>query len=285
MRLKDKVAIVTGAGAGIGEAIAHKFAREGAAVVVADIPKSDAAEIAADIVKAGGRAEAYLGDLADEEAARACIAAAVDRFGRLDVLASNAGMLGEVGEVDACPTDAFDHIMRNNTRSAFLMTKFAIPHLQASRGNIVFSGSITAIVGAGELAAYAGSKGFIHAFMMAVAMEQAKHGVRVNAVAPGAIATSMTTSGKGSPISKELEQATSDGAALGRRGTPEEMANVALFLASDEASYVTGAIFVADGGVVPAQGAPGQQVPAALKVAPEPTLPLRHALSGGKMLA
>lgn len=278
MRLKDKVAIVTGAGAGIGEAIAHKFAREGASVLVADLPGSDAQDVGDDIVKAGGRAAAYCGDLSDEAAAQACVEMAINAFGKLDVLASNAGVLTHIGEVDECPVETFDDTLRNNTRSTFLMTKFAVPHLQASRGNIVYSGSITAIVGAGELSVYAGSKGFIHAFMMAVAMEQAKHGVRVNAVAPGAIATKMTTAGAGSPISKELEQATSDGAAMGRRGTTEEMANVVAFLASDEASYVTGAVFVADGGVIPAQGAPGSQVPEELRREPKGALPLRHAV-------
>lgn len=145
-----------------------------------------------------------------------------------------------------------------------------------------WTGSITAIMGAADLSVYGASKGFVHAFMMGIALEQAKYGVRANAVAPGAIATSWTTAGADGPISPELQKQTSDGAAMGRQGTPEEMANAVAFLASDEASYVTGAILVADGGVVPAQGAPGQQVPDYLKRLPEPTLPLRHSLGGDK---
>ena len=239
----------------VGEAIAHKLVREGASVLLADLPGSAVQDVADDIIKLGGHAKAYCGDLSDDSAARGCVQAAINAFSRLDILASNAGVLTHIGEIDTCPIEVFDDTVRNNSRSAFLMTKYAVPHLQQSRGNIVLTGSITAVVGAAELAVYAGSKGFIHAFMMAVAMEQAKHGVRVNVVAPGSIVTKMTTAGAGGPIGKELEQAIDDGAAMGRRGTTEEMANVVAFLASDEASYVTGAVFVADGGTVPAQGA------------------------------
>jgi enoyl-[acyl-carrier-protein] reductase (NADH) len=118
--------------------------------------------------------------------------------------------------------------------------------------------------------------------MMGIALEQAKYGVRANAVVPGAVATSWITAGAGGPVSAELERATREGAAMGRQGTPEETASVIAFLASDEASYVTGAVFVADGGVVPAQGAPGAQVPEYLRQAPKLTPPLSHTLSGEK---
>jgi NAD(P)-dependent dehydrogenase (short-subunit alcohol dehydrogenase family) len=282
MRLARKAAIVTGGGAGIGEAIAHKFAREGASVLVADLPDSAAQEVVDSIVSTGGRAGCYLGDLSREEDAIACVQAALDAFGHLDVLASNAGVFVRIGEVDLWDADTFDFMMRSNTRSTFLMTKYAVRQLQKTRGNIVFTGSITAIMGAAELSVYGASKGFVHAFMMGIALEQAKYGVRANAVAPGAIATSWTTAGSGGPIDVELQRQTADGAAMGRQGTPEEMANVVAFLASDEASYVTGAVVVADGGVVPAQGAPGAQVPAGLKQPPENTLPLRHSFNGEK---
>lgn len=127
MRLEGKVAIVTGAGAGIGEAIAHKLALEGAAVLVADLPNSAAGEVAADIVKAGGRAVCHLADLSEEDGTEACVQAAVDAFGRLDILASNAGVFTHQDEVDTCSLNTFDYMMRNNTRPTFLMTKAALP--------------------------------------------------------------------------------------------------------------------------------------------------------------
>lgn len=277
MKLVGKTALVTGGASGIGEAIAHKLASEGARVLVADLSVDAAREVAEAIGANGGRAEAFAGDLSDEAVTEKCVTAAIDRFGRLDILASNAGIFPFTGEVDQWDVETFDKVMRNNTRSTFLMTRFAIPHLRASRGNIVYTGSITAMMGAAEVAVYGGSKGFIHAFMMGVAMEQAKHGVRANVVAPGAIATSWVIAGAGGPATPEFEQALKDGAAMGRQGTTEELANVVAFVASDEASFVTGSVFVADGGVLPAQGAPGADVSDELRSPPPLTLPLTRA--------
>ncbi len=282
MKLSNKVAIVTGGGSGIGEAIAHRFAHEGAAVLIADLPDSAAQDVADAINSFGGKAVAYLGDLSEESHAQGCVRAAVDAFGRLDVLASNAGVFIAMGEVDKWTTESFDYLTRMNTKPGFLMTKFALPELRKTRGNIVYTGSISGIGGSAELAVYGASKGFVLAFMKGVAQEQAKYGVRANAVAPGAIATSWTKAGAGGPITPELEKMVAAVAPMGRLGTPEEMANVITFLASDEASYVTGAVFVADGGVVPAQGLPGDQVSEELKKLPEPKRPLSHTFDGEK---
>jgi len=287
MRLKDKVAIITGAGTGIGEAIAHKFAREGARVLLAGLPSDPVKDVADTIVAAnaaanatgGGEAEVYLGDLAEEPQARACVDAAIRHFGRIDVLVNNAGVFIANAETDAYRIEDFERTIRANIRTAFLMTKFALPHLQKTRGNILFTGSEAGINGSAMFTPYGASKGFLHAFAKGVALEQAKYGVRANCVCPGAIDTAWTR-GPGGPLNAEI-QATIDGSVpLGRRGTPEEMANIFAFLASDEASYITGALLLADGGVTPAKGSPGVFVSDELRQMPKGTLPLHHSHDG-----
>lgn len=279
MRLKEKVAIVTGAGAGIGEAIALKFAREGARLVLNGLP-ADPVEDVADAARGlGAEVEVYLGDVSDEEHARSCVEAAIEAFGQLDILVNNAGVLVELAEVDQYDVEHFDYQLRMNVRSNFLMTKFAVPHLKKTRGNIVSLGSEAGFNGTAKFTPYGGTKGFVHAFMKGVAVEQARNGIRANCVCPGAIDTAWTHVGEG-VFDEQTEKDTIEGAPMGRRGTPEEMANVAAFLASDEASYVTGALWLADGGVTVAKGAVGAQVPDELKKQPTPTLPLRHSHDG-----
>jgi NAD(P)-dependent dehydrogenase (short-subunit alcohol dehydrogenase family) len=283
MGLKDKIAIITGAGTGIGEAIAHKFAREGAHVVLAGLPGDPVKEVADAIVAAnadqGAQAEVYLGDLAEEGNARACVDAAIRRFGCIDVLVNNAGVFIANAETDAYRVEDFERTIRANIRTAFLMTKFALPHLQKTRGNILFTGSEAGINGSAMFTPYGASKAFLHAFAKGVALEQAKYGVRANCVCPGAIDTAWTR-GPGGPLNAEI-QATIDGSVpLGRRGSPEEMANIFAFLASDEASYITGALLLADGGVTPAKGSPGGAVPDDLRQIPSGVLPLRHSHDG-----
>ncbi len=279
MRLKDKVAIITGAGTGIGEAIAHKFVRECARVLVAGLPSDPVQDVAAAIAALGGEAEAFLGDLSQEEQAQKCVEAAVRRFGRIDVLVNNAGIFIANAETDAYRIEDFDRTVRANIRTAFLMTKFAIPHLHKTRGNILFTGSEAGINGSANFTPYGASKGFLHAFAKGVALEQAKYGVRANCVCPGAIDTAWTR-GPGGPLSAEIQNTIDGMVPLGRRGTPEEMANIFAFLASDEASYITGALLLADGGVTPAKGPVGEFVPAELRRPPASTLPLRHSHEG-----
>ncbi|WP_036255446.1 SDR family NAD(P)-dependent oxidoreductase [Methylocapsa acidiphila] len=279
MRLKDKVAIVTGAGTGIGEAIALKFAQEGAALVLAGLPGDPVAQVAEAIVALGGRAEAHLGDLAEEAEARACVERAVGAFGRLDVLVNNAGIFIAFADAEDYRLEDFERTIRANLRTAFLMTKFAVPHLQKSRGNVLFTGSEAGINGSASFAPYGGSKGFLHAFAKGVALEQARYGVRANCVCPGAIDTAWTRGPEG-PIPLEAQEGIDAGVPLGRRGSPEEIANVFAFLASDEASYVTGALWLVDGGVTPAKGNVGDCVPEALRAPPVGALPLRHSHEG-----
>ena len=159
------------------------------------------------------------------------------------------------------------------------MTKFALPHLRRTRGNIVFTGSEAGLNGSPDFTPYGGSKGFLHAFMKGVALEQAPNGVRANCICPGPIDTAWTR-GSDSPIPLAAQAMIDAMVPLGRRGTPEEMANIFAFLVSDEASYVTGALWLADGGVTPAKSEIGASVPAALRQMPDGKLILRHSHDG-----
>ncbi|NET87771.1 MAG: SDR family oxidoreductase [Kamptonema sp. SIO1D9] len=278
-RLEGKVAIVTGAGTGIGEAIAQKFAREGAKVLVNGLPTDPIEEVVETIEENGGNAIAYQGDVSEELQAESCVKAAIDKYGRLDILVNNAGVFLAVAETQDYPIEAFDKTITMNIRSAFLMTKYALPHLQKSRGNIVSAGSEAGFNGVAQNSPYGGTKGWMHAFMKGVAVEQAKHGVRANCFCPGAIDTAWTHKETG-PMDAQMEETLVMAAPMGRRGTPEEMANVCAFLASDEASYVTGALWLADGGVTVAKGSVGKQTPENLRQEPKGNLPLKNSHEG-----
>ena len=279
MMLEKKVAIVTGAGTGIGEAIAQRFAHEGARLVLGGLPGDPVGDVATTIIAKGGEAEMYLGDLAEEGDARTLVDLALRRFGRIDVLVSNAGVFIANAETDAYRIEDFDSTLRNNIRTAFLMTKFTLPHLRKTQGNIVYTGSEAGLNGSPMFTPYGGSKGFLHAFMKGVALEQARYGVRANCVCPGPVDTAWTR-GPDSPIDLAAQGAIEAMVPLGRRGTPEEIANIFAFLASDEASYVTGALWFADGGVTPAKCDIGAKLRAELRCAPEGVLTLKHSHDG-----
>ncbi|MGA7932988.1 MAG: SDR family oxidoreductase [Kovacikia sp.] len=278
-RLQDKVAIITGAGTGIGEAIAHKFAKEGAKVVVNGLPDDPIEAVVTSIRQSGGIAVAYAGDVADETCAQKCVQTAIEVYGKLDVLVNNAGVFLTNAEIDEYPVADFDLTLRMNLRSAFLMTKYAIPYLRKTNGNIVSAGSEAGFNGLAQNAPYGGTKGWMHSFMMGIAVEQAKYGIRANCVCPGAIDTAWTHKETG-PMDKAMETTLIQATPMARRGTPEEMANVYAFLASDEASYVTGALWLADGGVTPAKGSVGKQTPFWKRAEPEGELRLEHSREG-----
>ena len=278
-RLEKKVAIVTGGATGIGEAISKLFAKEGAKVLVVGMPQDPVKQVIEDIKKEKGVAIGFSADISAEEDAKGAIEAAVKNWGRLDILINNAGVYPEVNSLESYSVEAFDNLLKNNVRTAFLMTKYALPELKKTRGCIVSAGSEAGKIGIANVTPYGGTKGFMHAFMKGVAVEQAKNGIRANCVAPGPINTAWThkeTSGINKTMEKQLIQATP----LGRRGTPEEIANVYLFLASDEASYVTGAVYSADGGITVAKGAVGGDVPSKLAKEPKGRLNLKHQQDG-----
>ncbi|MCK5745595.1 MAG: SDR family oxidoreductase, partial [Oricola sp.] len=247
MRLKNKSAIVTGAATGIGEAVALKFAREGASVLVAGLPDDPVDDVVQAIKENGGKAAGFKGDLADEDNAATCVATAVKEFGKLDILINNAGVLNDLKPVNEFEIDNFDAMIRANIRTVFMMTRAAVPELQKTKGNIVSAGSEAGWNGTPNFTPYGGTKAFVHAFMKGVAVEQAKHGIRANCVCPGATDTAWTHADTG-PMDEETEKMLVKSVPLGRRGTVEEIANVYAFLASDEASYVTGALLLVDGG-------------------------------------
>src|SRR6266550_50104 len=191
-QLQDKVAIITGGGTGIGEAICRKFAREGAKVIVNGLPGDPIEDVVSAILDEGGEAVAFAGDISDEKNAEQCVNTAIKKFGQLDVLINNAGVLLVDAKTDDTPIDKFDEHIRCNVRSAFLMTKYALPHLRKQKGNIISAGSESGVNGQPRNTPYGGTKAFLHAFMMGVAVEQAQYGVRANCVSPGPIGTAWT---------------------------------------------------------------------------------------------
>ncbi|MCY2686819.1 SDR family NAD(P)-dependent oxidoreductase [Salinimicrobium sp. TH3] len=282
-RLENKVAIVTGGATGIGEAISKKFAAEGASVLVVGMPQDPVKDVISDLKKSKAKAIGFSADISSEENAKEAIETAIKHFGRIDILINNAGVYPEANTIDEFSTEAFDNLLKNNLRTAFLMTKYAVPHLKKYRGCIVSAGSEAGKIGIPNVSPYGGTKGFMHAFMKGVAAEQAKNGIRVNCVAPGPIDTAWTHK-ETSDINKKMEKQMMSATPLGRRGTPEEIANVYLFLASDEASYITGAVYSADGGITIGKGPVGDEVPSKLKKEPKGSLNLKHQMDGATNL-
>ncbi|GAB3165406.1 SDR family NAD(P)-dependent oxidoreductase [Telluribacter humicola] len=278
-RLEGKVAIVTGGGSGIGEAICKKFASEGAKVVVAGLPEDPVEEVASEIQQKGGAAVAFKGDLSLWAQAQQCVQRAVQEYGKLDILINNAGVFVETNYLTDFTEESFDYMIRNNVKTTFMMSKAALPELQKNKGNIVTAGSEAGVLGIPQNTPYGGTKAFNIAFSKGLAAEQAAFGVRCNVVGPGPIDTAWTHKETG-PMDKEMEKTNNQANLLGRRGTPEEVANVYLFLASDEASYVTGAVYMVDGGITIGKGPIGEKADEALSQQPKGELDLEHAMDG-----
>ena len=254
MRLKDKVALITGAGSGIGEATAKTFAREGATIIVVDIDEAGGNRVVDDIRTAHGTAEFYRADCGEPAEIEQMIAFATERFGRLDVLHNNA-LFTVVDRIGDITLEGWKKTLDVSLTGYWYAIKIALgPMLKQGKGAIINTASVSGLAGDYTLGAYNAVKAGVVNISRVTGIEYARKGIRCNAICPGPILT---------PPLKQLGEAKPDVFArireaipMGRYGEPQEIANVALFLASDEASFVTGAYFVADGGLWAHSGMP-----------------------------
>jgi NAD(P)-dependent dehydrogenase (short-subunit alcohol dehydrogenase family) len=247
-RLAHKVAIITGGASGIGAESARLFAREGARVAVCDLDPQAIDVVVGEIAAAGGEAFGQVADVSDAHAVERFVAAVVERFGALHVLFSNAGISGRGTVVEMAPAE-FNRTLAVNLGGAFLCSRYAIPHIAAAGGgSIIFTASELALVGSRRNAAYTASKAALIGLARSMALDHAPQRIRVNVLCPGPIDTPMLRrSIDVHEDSAAYEQMIVDETPLGI-GRPEEIARVALFLASDDSSYMTGSTVVADGG-------------------------------------
>ena len=252
MRLTNKVALVTGGGSGIGKASCLLFAREGAKVVVVDVKKETAQATADAIAKSGGQAKSFAADVSKSKDAEAMVKFAEDSFGRLDIAFNNAGVfLPDDDSVTNTSEEVWDKVIDINLKGVFLGCKHEIPALlRAGGGSIINTASFVAVVGAAApQIAYTASKGGVLAMTREIAVEFARKNIRVNALCPGPVETPLLNELLSDPARRQRRLVHIP---PGRFARAEEMANAALFLASDESSFVNAATFLVDGGITAA---------------------------------
>ena len=251
LELPNKVAVVTGGGSGMGRSFSLLFAKEGAKVVVVDIVSEAGSGTVDSIKTGGGQASFVLADVTKEEDVKRVVKKVVEIYGRIDILVNNAGILHGGTVVQTSEAD-WDRVMATNLKSMFLMSKYTVPEMAKNGGVIINMGSDAGLIGNPDSAAYCASKGGVVSLTRAMALDHAAQGIRVNSICPGAIDTPM--------MQKLMKQMTEEQwnewkarvktrYPLGRIGKPEEVAEVALFLASDRSSFMTGAAVSVDGGL------------------------------------
>jgi NAD(P)-dependent dehydrogenase (short-subunit alcohol dehydrogenase family) len=247
MKLANKIALITGAGSGMGRAAALLFAKEGASIACADIDQAAAAETAKMIGRDGGKAIAVRADVSNSDEVQAMVAATVEKLGPPNVLYNNAGIEGRSNFLAQMPEEDFDRVIAINLRGVWLGIKYALPHMiKIGGGSIINTASIAGLVGIKSAAAYCAAKAGVIALTRVAALEYGRYNIRVNAICPGAIDTPMVqrVQGEGGLRGGAVQRVS----VLGRIGQPDEIAKTALFLASDDSSFATGAPFVIDGG-------------------------------------
>lgn len=251
--LSGKVAVVTGGGSGIGRAMATLFGRQGAHVMVLDVDADAAEETAAEIVRTGGMAHGASCDVSNAASVKETFETIVGHAGRLDILINNAGV-AHVGNIERTSEDEFDRLYRVNVKGVFLCTQAAIPVMVRQGGGVILNmASIVAFIGVADRFAYSMTKGAVLTMTKSVAIDYVKHNVRCNCICPARIRTPFVDGFVKKNYPGREEQVLQELAAyqpMGRMGRPEEVAFLALYLCSDEASFVTGQAYPLDGGVL-----------------------------------
>lgn len=246
MRLQGKVAIVTGAGRGNGKAMAIGLAREGARVVIADYDGDTARETARSLVDSGAEAIAVRVDISKRAAVEGLVDQTVRRFGCIDILVANAGVTSRFEFLDL-PEEEFDRVIAVNLKGVFLCGQAVARKMaeQGGGGSIINLSSVNSMIAKSNTAHYCASKGGVRLLTQAMALSLARYGIRVNAIGPGTIETDMNTDWRSQPEAVAAAMARTP---IGRFGRPEDLVGAAVFLASDESSYVTGTTIFVDGG-------------------------------------
>ena len=250
MRFQDKIAVVTGAASGFGAAIAKCFAAEGASVVVADLDEVGGKEVAADILESGGAALFARADVSQADQVKAMIDTAVAEYGGLDILVNNAGFSHRMMPLWDLPEEDYDRVFAVNTKGVYLGAKYAVPALQKRGGGVIVNtASIGAVAPRPGVTAYNATKGAVVTMTRGLAMEVAPYKIRVNAVNPVASDTAFFKGALGvDAVPEPIRKGLIEGIPLGRLSEPLDVANAVLFLASEDASFITGVCLEVDGG-------------------------------------